>query len=59
MYRDNATFNFNKIESQLDREQAIGLMALENSYNQELLNKKEKTDFINAVSRFVVNWMQT
>ena len=58
-YRDNATFNFNKIESGMDREHAIGLMALENSYNQELLSKQEKQNLIKAVSRFVTNWMKT
>ena len=55
-YRDNATFNFNKIESGFDRQHAIGLMAIENSYNQDLLNEQEKKDLIGAVAKFVANW---
>ena len=39
-YRDNATFNFQKIENAFGREHAIGLMALEYSYNQQLLSQQ-------------------
>jgi hypothetical protein len=57
MYRDNATFNFNKTESGLDRQHAIGLMAVENSYNQELLDDQQKKDLIGAVAKFVSTWV--
>ena len=56
MYRDNATFNFNKTESAMDRQHAIGLMAIENSYSKDLLKDQEKKDLIGAVAKFVANW---
>ena len=59
MYRDNATFNFNKTESGLDREHAVGLMAIENSYNQDLLSQQNKKDLIKAVAKFVTTWVNT
>ena len=58
MYRDNATFNFNKIESNLDREQAVALMGMEMAYNTDLLKKEEKMNFVDAIARFLGNLMR-
>ena len=55
-YRDNATFNFQKIENAFGREHAIGLMALEYSYNQQLLSQQEKKDLIKTIGGFVRSW---
>ena len=45
-----------KTESAMDRQHAIGLMAVENSYNKDLLKDQEKKDLIGAVAKFVANW---
>ena len=55
-YRDNASFNFSKTENALGRKHAIGLMALEFSYNQKLLNEQEKTDLIEMIGTFASLW---
>ena len=55
-YRDNASFNFSKVENALGRKHAIGLMALEFSYNQKLLNEQEKTDLIEMIGTFASLW---
>ena len=54
-YRDNATFNFQKIESHLDRDQAVGLMAMEMANNRDLMDQETKMNFIDAIGRFVAN----
>tara|TARA_X000001388_G_scaffold16030_3_gene9868 strand:+ start:16 stop:1413 length:1398 start_codon:yes stop_codon:yes gene_type:complete len=55
-YRDNASFNFQKTENGLNRKQQLGLMALEFSYNMELLDKQEKDDLIEMIGEFVSGW---
>jgi len=55
-YRDNASFNFQKTESALNRKQQIGLMALEFSYNMQLLDKQEKDQLIGLIGEFVSGW---
>jgi hypothetical protein len=55
-YRDNASFNFQKTENGLNRKQQLGLMALEFSYNMELLSKQEKDDLIEMIGEFVSGW---
>jgi len=58
MYRDNATFNFQKIESGIDRQHSAALMGMEIAYNNDVLDKQEKMDWIDAVARFVGNLMK-
>ena len=55
-YRDNATFIFHNIENAFGREHAIGLMALEYSYNQQILSQQEKKDLIKTIGGFVRSW---
>jgi hypothetical protein len=55
-YRDNASFNFQKAENALNRKHAIGLMALEYSYNKDLLDEQEKGDLIELMGTWVTNW---
>ena len=55
-YRDNASFNFQKAENALNRKHAVGLMALEYSYNKDLLNEQEKGDLIELMGTWVTNW---
>ena len=55
-YRDNASFNFQKVENAINRKHAIGLMALEYSYNKDLLNEQEKGDLIELLGSWVINW---
>lgn len=55
-YRDNASFNFQKTENAINRKHAIGLMALEFSYNQKLLDEQEKTDLIELIGTFASLW---
>ena len=58
MYRDNATFNFQKIESGIDRQHSTALMGMEIAYNNDVLDQQEKMDWIDAVARFVGNLMK-
>ena len=55
-YRDNASFNFQKAENAVNRKHAIGLMALEYSYNKDLLSEQEKGDLIELMGTWVTNW---
>ena len=57
-YRDNATFNFQKIESNIDRGQAVALMGMEMAYNADLLKQEEKMGMVDAVARFIGNLMK-
>ena len=58
-YRDNASFNFQKIENAFSREHAIGLMALEYSYNTQLLDEQEKKDLLKSIGGFIRSWQET
>ena len=55
-YRDNATFNFQKIENAFGREHAIGLMALEYSYNKQLLDEEQKKGILKSIGSFIRSW---
>jgi len=55
-YRDQASFNFQRVENAVNRKHAVGLMALEFSYNQKLLDEQEKTDLIELIGTFVSTW---
>ena len=56
MYRDNATFNYQKTENALNRQEAIGLMALQYSYNQQLLDRQQKDNLQKLVGAFISGW---
>ena len=55
-YRDNASFNFQKIENAFGREHAFGLMAMEFAQNQQLLSEKERASFMKLVGQFISGW---
>jgi len=55
-YRDNASFNFTKSENIENRKHAVGLLALENSYNRDILNEQEKGDLVELLGSWVINW---
>ena len=54
-YRDNAAWNFQKSESQLQRQHEIGIMAMEFANTQELYDQEQE----NAIGAGVGNWLAT
>jgi len=54
-YRDNAAWNFQKSESQLQRQHEIGVMAMEFANTKELYNKEQE----DAIGTGVGNWLAT
>ena len=58
-YRDNASFNFQKIENMLNRKHQTGMMALEYSYNQDLLSQQEKGDLMELLGTWVISWARS
>ena len=58
-YRDNASFNFQKTENMLNRKHQTGMMALEYSYNQDLLSQQEKGDLMELLGTWVISWARS
>ena len=54
-YRDNAAWNFQKSQSQLQRQHEIGIMAMEFANTQELYDQEQE----NAIGAGVGNWLAT
>lgn len=54
-YRDNATWNFQKSESALQRQHEIGVMAIDFANSKEIYNKEQK----DAIGVGVGNWLAT
>tara|TARA_R100000008_G_scaffold71355_3_gene49142 strand:- start:2681 stop:4018 length:1338 start_codon:yes stop_codon:yes gene_type:complete len=54
-YRDNASWNFTKSESNLQRQHEIGLMAMEFANSREVYDKEQK----DSIGLGVGNWLAT
>ena len=54
-YRDNAAWNFQKSQSQLQRQHEIGIMAMEFANTQELYDQEQE----DAIGMGVGNWLAT
>jgi len=56
-YRDNASWNFTKSESQLQRQHEIGIMAMEFANSKEIYDKEQKDNLAAGVGNWIAAWM--
>ena len=56
-YRDNASWNFQKSESYLQRQHEIGIMAMEFANSEKIYNKQQKDNFAAGVGNWIAQWM--
>jgi hypothetical protein len=56
-YRDNASWNFQKSENQLQRLHELGVMAMEFANTSSLYDKEQKDNMALAVGQWIANWM--
>jgi len=56
-YRDNASWNFQKSESQLQRQHEIGIMAMEFANSKEIYDKEQKDNLAAGVGNWIAAWM--
>jgi hypothetical protein len=58
-YRDNAAWNFQKGESELQRQHEVGIMAMEFANTEKLYDKKQKDDLAAGVGNWLAKWIAT
>ena len=58
LYRDNASWNFQKSENSLNREHDLGVIALEFANTLQLYNKNQKAEMSKAAGKFFTNFME-
>lgn len=58
-YRDNASWNFQKGENQLQREHAIGMAALEFANTKELFEMENQQEYAQSIGEFIFNLFNT
>ena len=56
-YRDNASWNFTKSESLLQRQHEVGIMAMEFANSKELYTQEQKDKFASGVGNWIAQWM--
>ena len=56
-YRDNASWNFQKAESYLQRQHEIGIMAMEFANSREIYDKQQKDNLAAGVGNWIAAWM--
>jgi len=56
-YRDNAAWNFQKGESQLQRQHEIGIMAMEFANSQKIYDQQQKDNLAAGVGNWIANWI--
>jgi len=56
-YRDNAAWNFQKGESELQRQHEVGIMAMEFANTNKLYDKKQKDDLAAGVGNWLAKWI--
>ena len=56
-YRDNASWNFTKSESMLQRQHEVGIMAMEFANKTELYNEQQKDNLASGVGNWLAAWM--
>ena len=55
-YRDNASWNFQKSESYLQRQHEIGIMAMEFANTKELYSQEQKDNLAMGVGNWIALW---
>jgi len=56
-YRDVAAWNFQKSESQLQRQHEVGIMAMEFANTNKLYDKKQKDDLAMGIGNWIAAWV--
>ena len=56
MYRDNASWNFQKSESALARQHDLGTMAMQFANSESLYSKQQKDNLVNGIGNWLVKW---
>jgi len=56
-YRDNAAWNFQKGESQLQRQHEIGIMAMEFANSQKIYDQQQKDNLAAGVGNWIAKWI--
>ena len=56
-YRDNASWNFQKSESFLQRQHEIGIMGMEFANSQSIYDQKQKDNLATGVGNWIAQWM--
>ena len=56
-YRDNAAWNFQKGESQLQRQHEIGIMAMEFANSQKIYDQTQKDNLAAGVGNWIAKWI--
>lgn len=56
-YRDNASWNFQKSESQLQRQHEVGIMAMEFANSKEIYDQQQKDNLAAGVGNWIAAWM--
>jgi hypothetical protein len=56
-YRDNASWNFQKSESQLQRQHEVGIMAMEFANSNSIYDKEQKDNLASGVGNWIAAWM--
>ena len=56
-YRDNASWNFQKSESFLQRQHEVGIMGMEFANSQQIYDQKQKDNLAMGVGNWLATWM--
>ena len=56
-YRDNASWNFQKSESFLQKQHEIGIMGMEFANTQQIYDEKQKDNLAMGVGNWIAQWM--
>jgi hypothetical protein len=56
-YRDNASWNFQKSESFLQRQHEVGIMGMEFANSQQIYDQKQKDNLALGVGNWIAQWM--
>jgi len=56
-YRDSAAWNFQKGESQLQRQHEIGIMAMEFANSQKIYDQQQKDNLAAGVGNWITKWI--
>ena len=55
-YRDNASWNFQKSESDIQRQHEMGIMAMEFANSKEIYSKEQKDNIATGVGNWLATW---
>ena len=56
-YRDNASWNFQKSESFLQRQHEVGIMGMEFANSKNIYSQKQKDNLASGVGNWIAQWM--